>query len=212
MGILNLILTIFLFLRPDDNCDWKLRKADDGIVVYTRRVKDSPFDEFKAIVLIPNTSVISILNIILDVRNDTNLVPDCTESKILFQKGNHYFIHYFTIRAPWPVKDRDAIYESVATVSDDGSSARISLSPLGNYLAEKKNYVRMYNGLGYWELEEVADKSVKVTYQFHGDPAGKIPGWLANSVIVSNPFKTLQNLRKLAVERSDEDPRTPEMR
>jgi hypothetical protein len=116
---------------------------------------------------------------------------------MLFQRNKYYDIYYFRIRAPWPIKDRDGVYKSETSVTNNGKLAHISLSPLGSYLEEKKDLIRMYGGVGYWEIEELPDKNVKITYQFHGDPAGKIPAWLANSVIVSNPFNTLKNLKVL---------------
>lgn len=74
------------------------------------------------------------MNVILDVDNYTNLFPDCIKAKILEQNGNYYNIHYFNIKAPWPVKNRDAIYESVTTLADNGKYAQVDLKPLGNYL------------------------------------------------------------------------------
>ena len=197
MYILNIILYSIVFFSSLTNHDWKLRKEENGITIYTRTVEGSSFDEFKAVALIPGASLNQILDIILDVRYYTSLIPDCTESRILFQKDKYYDIHYFRIRAPWPIKDRDAIYESDTKITNGGKMAHTSLSPLGNYLEEKKDLIRMYRGSGYWELEEYPGDNVKITYQFHADPAGKIPAWLSNSAIVSNPFKTLENLKVL---------------
>jgi hypothetical protein len=197
MLCLKLILTSILFFGSVEDHDWKLRKEEDGILVYTRKVEGSSFNEFKAITVIHGASFYKVLNLILDVKYNTRLIPDCTESRILFQQDKFHNIHYFRIRAPWPVRDRDGIFKSETSVTSNGKLAHISISPLGNYLEEKKDLVRMYRGNGYWEVEELPDKDIKITYQFHGDPAGKIPGWLANSVIVSNPFNTLKNLKAL---------------
>jgi hypothetical protein len=197
MYVIKIILASVLFFSSVENHDWKLRKKEDGITVYTRSVEGSSFDEFKAIAVIPGASFDQVLNIILDVKYKTSLIPECTESRILFQRDKYYNIHYFRIRAPWPIKDRDGIYKAETSITNNGKLAHISLSPLGNYLEERKDLIRMYRGVGYWEIEEQPDKNVKITYQFHGDPAGKIPGWLANSVIVSNPFNVLKNLKAL---------------
>jgi len=205
MKIIYLILTGLLYLNPNEYQDrnWKLRKEEDGIIIYTRSVPGSSFDEFKAIVLISNTSLAEVLGIILDANKYPRLIADCSEAKILVQKGKYYDIHYLRIRSPWPIKDRDAIYESTTTIINGGKQAHVSLSPLGNYLDEKENLVRMYNGVGYWELEEVEKQSIKITYQFQGNPGGLIPAWLSNSVIVANPFKTLQNLKNRVAEIVD---------
>jgi hypothetical protein len=67
--------------------------------------------------------------------------------------------------------------------------------PLPDYLAENENIVRIRKGTGYWDLREDDHKNVTVTFQFHGEPGGLIPAWLANSFVVSFPFNTLKNLR-----------------
>jgi hypothetical protein len=197
MYIFKIILSFFIFLISYENSDWKLRKDENGIAVYTRTVASSTFDEFKAIALITGASLNQVLDIILDAGNYTRLIPDCTESRVLFQRGRYFDIHYLRMKSPWPVKDRDAIYQSETIITDNGKVAHISLSPMGDYIEEKKDLIRMYRGSGYWEVEELPGGTVKITYQFHGDPGGQIPAWLANSAIVSNPYKTLEKLKEL---------------
>lgn len=62
------------------------------------------------------------------------------------------------------------------------------------YIALTNDCVRIRQGTGYWELDEINGKQVKVTYQFHGETGGEIPAWLVNSFIVSHPFRTMKNL------------------
>jgi len=50
--------------------------------------------------------------------------------------------------------------------------ALIELKPRGDYIKEKKNFVRLYMGSGFWELEETNTNTVTVKYQFLGDPGG----------------------------------------
>lgn len=132
----------------------------------------------------------------MDVENYSNLIPDCAESKVLLRKGKYYDVRYFRIKAPWPVSDRDAIFEATTTFSKNGKKAKVYLNPLPDYLEEKENLVRIKKGYGFWEVEELPDKSIQVVYQSLGDPGGAIPAWLANSAAVSNPFETLQNLQR----------------
>jgi hypothetical protein len=205
MLILKIILAGLIFLGSNADQGWKLRKDENDIKIYTRSVEGTSFDEFKAIVTIPNTSLDAVLDILLDVENYSSLIADCADARILLRKGKYYDIHYFRIMAPWPIKDRDAIYESATTFSKDRNFAHVSMLPMGNYLKEKENLVRMYKGSGFWELEEDANKNVKFTYQFHGYPGGIIPAWLSNSVIVSNPYRTLQNLKKRVAKKTDID-------
>ena len=193
-----LLAVIFVNANTSVSTDWKLRKEESGVKIFTRNIKGSPFEEFRGVVVIPKTSLTGVLDVIMDVKNYPNNFPNCGSAKVLEQKGKYSDIHYVTIKAPWPVTDRDAIYEASTTFSQDGKQAHVKLSPRGDYTQENKDYIRVHNGTGFWDLQEIAPNTVQVVYQFHADPAGEIPAWIANSVIVLNPLKTLESLRNLA--------------
>jgi hypothetical protein len=63
--------------------------------------------------------------------------------------------------------------------------------------------VRVRKGSGFWELEEDSIGNVKVIYQFHGEPGGEIPSWLANTFVVTHPFKVLENLKSIVKNRGE---------
>ena len=193
-----LLAVLFINANASVSTDWKLRREESGVKIFTRNIQGSPFEEFKGTVTISKTTLTGVLDIIMDVKNYPNNFPNCGSAKVLEQKGKYNDIHYITIKAPWPVNDRDAIYEANTTFSQDGIHARVKLSPRGDYAQENKNYIRVHNGSGFWQLDEVSPGTVQVVYQFHADPAGEIPAWIANSVIVINPLKTLESLRNLA--------------
>ena len=193
----KLLIVFLLILIPYPESDWDLKKEKSGIEIYTRRVEGSSFEEFKAVTSIPNTSMSDVLNIILDVDNYENLFPDCVNPKVLKQEGKWYDIHYIQTKGPFTVKDRDSVFEQKTEINDNGKLARITLNPLPDYFPENKNMIRIRKGTGFWVLEEDNSNNVKVTYQFHGEPGGEIPAWIANSFVVSHPLKTLENLKKI---------------
>jgi len=189
------LLLILLFIIPFPESDWNLKKDKDGIKIYTRSIEGSSFDEFRGITTIENSSLEEVLSVIFDVKNYESLFPDCMNPKVLKQDGKYYDIHYIQVKAPWPVKNRDTVYEQKAVVDENGKHAFVSLKPLPDFIAEDKDFVRIREGSGFWELDEDEGNNVKVTYQFHGEPGGDIPAWLANSFVVTQPFQTLVNLK-----------------
>lgn len=191
--MIKLLVLILIILSPFPDSDWELKKEKSGIEIYTRSVDGSSFDEFKAITTIPNTNLSDVLNVILDVKNYESLYADCMNPKVLKQDGKWYDIHYIQTKGPFTVKDRDSVIEQKTEISKNGKHARITLNSLPDYVPENKNIVRIQKGMGFWELQE-DNNNVKVTYQFHGEPGGDIPAWLANSFVVTHPFKTLENL------------------
>ena len=189
------LLLILLLIIPFPESDWNLKKDKDGIKIYTRSIEGSSFDEFRGITTIENSSLEEVLSVIFDVKNYESLFPDCMNPKVLKQDEKYYDIHYIQVKAPWPVKNRDTVYEQKAVVDENGKHAFVSLKPLPDFIAEDKDFVRIREGSGFWELDEDEGNNVKVTYQFHGEPGGDIPAWLANSFVVTQPFQTLVNLK-----------------
>jgi len=190
------LLFMLLFFISTPQSEWSLKKEKNGIKIYTRSFEGSSFNEFKGVIVIPNSSVIAILEVILDVKNYESLFPDCMKPKVLKQDGKWYDIHYIQTKGPFPVKDRDSVFEQKTELDENEKYARITLSPLPDYIPENKDMVRVREGVGFWELTEDGAKNVTVIYQFHGEPGGEIPAWLANSFVVSHPLKTLENLKE----------------
>jgi len=188
-----ILILIFINFFPDS--EWQLKKDMDGIEIYTRNVEGSSFDEFKGITTIEKSSLKEVLAVILDVNNYSTLYPDCINPKLLKKEGEYNDIHYIQTKGPFTIKDRDSVFEQKTVVDKTGKHARVTLKPLPDYIAENKDIVRVREGSGFWDLEEDDNNSVKVTYQYHGEPGGDIPAWLANSFVETHPMQTLKNLK-----------------
>jgi hypothetical protein len=191
----QLLLIGIVLITAGIASDWELKKKAEGIEIYTRSIEGSSFNEFKGVTVLSDVTLNEVLNVILDVEHYKILFPNCMNPKILKREGRGNDIHYTQTKGPFPVKDRDSIFKQKTAIDQKGKHARITLIPLPDYLAENENMVRIRKGTGYWDLREDDHKNVTVTFQFHGEPGGLIPAWLANSFVVSYPFNTLKNLR-----------------
>lgn len=187
------ISTILLFSLKGS--DWTLKKEKDGIQIHTRSVQGSSFEEFKGIVFIENTNIPDILDVLFDVKSYTELFPDCIEAENIERYGEYHQIHYTVTKGPWPVDDRDGVYEMKAEIAENGEEALVKLFTRSDKLELKKKRVRLKNGVGSWKLEKTGDQRIRVQFQFHGEVGGGVPAWIANTFIVSYPFGTLENLR-----------------
>ena len=190
------ISTLFLATTTLGSNPWELKKDEDGIKVYVRTVDGSSFKEYKGETTIKNTSLTDVLTIIFDVKKYDKLFPDLSGQKFIEHIGKYHHIHYTIVHTPWPVTDRDNVTELEAKLTEDGKSAHITISARPDKVEKKKGLVRIPEGTGFWEITENSDNSVTVVYQYHGNPGGSIPSWLANSFVVSHPFETLENLHK----------------
>jgi hypothetical protein len=188
------IISIILFLPAEEG--WQLKKDKEGIKIYTRDVQGSSFKEFKALTTVIGADIFQVLNVIFDVKNYDRLFPDCSDQKMLKEFSEYHNIQYLIIHTPWPVSDRDNVSELQAHFSKDSSGVAVSIKLLPDYIEKKKGLVRLREGKGFWKLKKLNNNRVEVIYQYHSNPGGNIPSWLANSFVVNHPYKTLQNLKK----------------
>lgn len=191
------IATIALLtLLPTAEEEWSLKKDQDGIKVYTRSVEGSAIDEFKAVTILTDAKLIDVLDVVTNVSGFVDLFPNCTEATVLEKQDRYNTVHYIETDVPFPVSDRDGIYEQRTHLDPGGASATVTIRALPERLPENKKLVRITHASGTWKLTQ-AGSNVNVAYQFHGEPGGAVPAWMANSFIVDSPFGTLQNLRKI---------------
>jgi hypothetical protein len=57
--------------------------------------------------------------------------------------------------------------------------------------------VLVFKAAGFYVFEKLAELKTRVTFQYHMEPAGALPEWLINSLLVDAPFNTLNNLRTM---------------
>lgn len=195
----NLVLTFLILQFPISSIfsqnNWVLEKNTNGIKVYTRVVSGSDIKEFKATVS-GDYSIDKVEKILDDYESfpqwQANLTRISTIKKI---SDTQIFEHYFT-DLPWPVDDRDLVTFMQKKASTDGKSITYTYTSIPNYIPEVKDYERIKESSGFWQINRTGEKTVEIIYQFKADPGGSIPDWLINSFLVEGPFETMSNLKK----------------
>ena len=173
--------------------DWEKVKDKNGIRVYTRTVDGSNLKDFRAVMIVPNTNVEAVKQLILDIPNYPTWMHNCSKGRVLKETSpNQRYIHTIT-HTPWPVTDRDVVL-SITDRTDGDNIVTIDLLAASNQLAEQENMVRIKVLKGYWKITP-KNNGVEVIYEIHTDPAGNIPDWLANAAVVETPYKTFLGMK-----------------
>lgn len=195
---INLTISLFFLLISfslNSQDDWQLQKEKNGIKVYTQEVAGSSLKAFKSVTEI-ETSVASLVAVCKDVASFPEWQESTIVAKILKTKDETEHIHYLEFAAPWPVSNRDNITQFTYQFNPKDGSVRVKIQTLPDYLPEKEGVVRIKESSGYYLFTPLSNGKVQVTHSAHADPAGNIPTWLSNSVMVDTPFKTLTNLKE----------------
>lgn len=189
-----LLFLIFSFTVNSQD-DWELQKEKNGIKVYTQSRAGSDMKAFKSITEI-DTEIENLVAVCKDVAAFPEWQDATKVAKILEAKGEIAHVHYLEFAAPWPVCNRDNITQFTYQFNPSDQSVRVQITTLPDYLPEKEGIVRIRQSSGYYLFEPLSNGKIQVTHSAHADPAGSIPAWVSNSVVVDTPFKTLTNLKK----------------
>lgn len=197
MSILKYTAIIFILstaiLLGDDG--WYTEFSKNGITVYTRAVVGSDIKEFKGIGIIDAPADV-VNNVLDDIPNLANWMPDCLVSRIAEKKSNDYMILYQVIKTPWPLNSRDFTFETRISRDKEKIIRTVKAVPHPSY-PPTGNYVRITNMTGQWTLlrQDNNTKTLAI-YQIRTDPAGNIPVAIANTTSRKLPYETLLRLRQ----------------
>jgi len=168
------------------NRDWEASTSTNGVQLYLRDYPDSGLPEFKGVTVL-EASMASVIAFVLASINP--------REQYIYQVN----------KIPW-ARDRDIILRAELSYRDNGRNIRIAVSATPDFCQthdianceriDTGRFVRVEQSKGSYYLEQLAANRVRVTWQQHIDPGGRIPAWLARPQIKELPLKTLANLAK----------------
>jgi hypothetical protein len=201
---IGLIFGLYLGLSlPSYANNWRLDKDDNGIKIYTRAIQGSDIREVKSEILIDAT-----LDNVLAVFDDISSYPHWhhknTKANLLIKRGASERYHYQNFTMPFPVSDRDIVIHSqiirvgkgVKITSNAASTFCDNASIEACTAITKSKNIMITRLKGTHLLTSQKGGGVKLVWQQHAEPAGKIPKWLVNQLLLDVPYTTLENLRK----------------
>ena len=176
--------------------EWKLQKDENGIKIYTRHADGFAIDELKteSIVKAPMAAVVGV---IMDADHYQDWIYACAESRVLQKISDTEQYQYQINDLPYPLSDRDIAIH--LRVWKDSVSNMIKTSSVGEpaYIPAKPGLVRVPVFLAQYEIAQLADGKVKITYQLKFDPGGSIPDWVVNWFLVKAPFESNVKMREV---------------
>lgn len=193
MRLFYTVIAFFLCGLVSAQDDWKLAKDSKGIKIYTKNREGFSVKEYKAITRINSTRE-ELLKTILNGDSLQYWTYKTDDSKLLKKESDSLYYVYMYNDFPWPVKNRDHISKLIVSYPSENSTM-VSIESSPKYIPNKKGVVRVVDFSGFW-LFENQDEGVLVTQQLYGDPAGYLPNFIVNSMLVKGPYNTFLKLKE----------------
>ncbi|WLQ11565.1 START domain-containing protein [Hahella aquimaris] len=180
-----------------DSEQWRLEFNKDGVKIFTMDFPGSDFKAFKAETVL-NTPLRSILAVMADPTSCMKWVHGCIASEEV-ERGSFTKRYAYSVNdLPWPVRDRDYVLE-ISTQRDPATEeVTMDMYAVDGKVPEKDKYVRVHQQETHYSFQPQGETQTRMTWLQHTEPAGAIPSWLVNSLIVDIPYKSMRALEKLA--------------
>ena len=175
--------------------NWQLTRQQDGIDIYLSSVEGSSYQQFRGVTRI-KASVRTLSDLQENLRVACKWLYACADMRLLEVDGDTTWV-YLSTALPWPAKPRDMVLKVRTERLDDDSLVR-HLSAEPGRVPTEPGLIRVRRLSGEWIMRPLAERETEVTYQLRADPAGDVPGWLANQFVVDAPLVTLKTLRAVA--------------
>jgi hypothetical protein len=190
--IISLLLFVFSTVHAQDT--WELRRNEQGITIYSRRlgklVELRLLCEFDA-------SPEQLTNQLLNIPNYTNWVYGNRRSDIIKRINDHDIIYFTESHLPWPIQDRDLVIELNIMPATQSSPLIIQAKSIEGILPPKPHFIRVPYSLATWRISPLPGNKTKLDYTFSLDPGGSIPAWIVNWTIATGPYRSFLKLQDI---------------
>jgi hypothetical protein len=174
---------------------WNFIKEKDGIKIYTRVENGKSLKSYRGVTDI-NAPAEKIYTILEDINNIDWWDKDLTDIKVLLYEKDRRVKYYMVYKSPWPVKDRDLCVDVTITIDPVTIERRINAVALNGIIPERKNMVRIKDYRQTWTIIPAGIEMTHVVLEGFVDPAGIIPVWFSNKLIIESPIKAISGLKE----------------
>jgi hypothetical protein len=174
---------------------WNFVKEKDGIKLYTQKETGKSLKSYKGVTDIkaPAEKVFALIE---DINHTEWWDKNVTQIKITLYEKNKQAKYYMVYDLPWPVIDRDLCVDVKVTIDPVTGERKLMASPLPGLFPERPDMIRIKEYRQTWSVKPIGKNLSHVVLEGFVDPAGSIPDWICNMVIVDSPFNAISEIRQ----------------
>jgi hypothetical protein len=181
----------------DEDSRWSLALDKDGVRIYTRDYEGSDVKAFKADTIL-NAPITNIMSVMANPRSCLEWVHGCSVSYGFDEESFNKRYAYSVNDLPWPVQDRDYVLEINTTSLAGGDKIMMEMHAVEGRKPVSDGYVRTTIAQTIYEFRPTSDNKTQMLWLQHTEPAGVLPSWLVNNLLVDIPYKSLKTLEEVA--------------
>ena len=176
---------------------WELfSKEDADPLVYTKTIEGQSIKAIKAVTVM-DTSMKTLLTVLTDLSLVPEWIPVIGEARLIRKTNpDGVSINYMLTKFPWPIRNRDAVVETVIKYDEITRTVTMQSSGVTGYVEEPDGVLRTPTTFTRWKIFPLEDGKLHVEIITHSDPMGRIPKWLVNVIFTRTPGTMFSKLQE----------------
>lgn len=192
--ILMFFITIMLSSMVKSQ-SWNFAKEKEDIKLYTRIEAGKSLKSYRGVTSI-NAPVEKIFAVMEDVNNTDWWDKNLTQIKVLIYEKDKRAQYYLVYDLPAPVTDRDLCVDVTITIDKVTGERKLDAVALNGVIPERNDLIRIKDYRQTWTIKPAGKEMTQVTLEGYIDPAGTLPDWIYNMLIIKTPIKAIVGLRE----------------
>jgi len=190
--LLLLATCVAFFQSFGEHGNWEKVKTEDGVAVYEKKISGKL--AFRGVGEIAGDPS-KLIGVLENPVRWKHWIDNFKSGRLLEKKSDFHKVFYQSFDSPFPVSDRDLVYESKISSAGEGRTVRVEMRSVRHALAPKTVGVRVKLTYASYRIEVLGKERMKVTFETMSDPGGAIPGFMANWATRSYPVTLFEGLR-----------------
>jgi hypothetical protein len=186
-------ILLFPCLMPAQS--WNFKKEEDGIKIYTRQEAGKSLKSYKGVVDI-HAQASEVLALLENANDRDWWDKNIKQVKVLLYEKNKRAQFYMVYDLPWPVEDRDLCVDATVNIDPVTGVSQVTSFPLPGCAPQNNDMIRIKDYRQTWIVKPTGKESAHVVLEGYLDPAGSIPDWITNMLIVDSPVKVMSAVRQ----------------
>ena len=174
---------------------WDFIKEKDGIKIYTRKDAGKSLKSYKGVTDI-HAPAAKVFALIEDVNNTDWWDKNLTNIRVLLYEKNKRAQYYLVYDLPWPVADRDLCVDVTVSIDPLTGVSKITAGPMPGVVPANTDMIRITEYRQTWTVSPAGKELAHVVLEGFVDPAGSIPDWISNMLIVDSPLKVIGGVKE----------------
>lgn len=172
---------------------WKLKKQDGPIQVFSRSGSHTKFEELK-VELTLNAKLSDLIAFLSDFSNYPNWSYNNRVTYAVKKINDKEIYFYSEINTPWPASDRDIVVHFRLRQDSISKVITIHADAVPDFIPAKDGLVRIPYSAEVWTIVPIDKSSIKIDYRIEVDPGASAPAWLVNLFSSNAPLQSFKHL------------------